>query len=271
LLPPSANPTAFSPETLVAYMDWVGVDKAVLLQGGFYGNKNDYVASAVARWPDRLVGAGYVDPCAVDAEEMFRHCVEELGFWVLKFELSVETGLVGLHADLRLDGERMAWIWAEAERRELVVSLDLGAVGSASYQTDALRSVLDRHPRLRVVIAHLAQPPLAAVDDSEREALWEAQLLLARRPNVWLDLSALPAYAATIEEYPFPTAQAYIERAVELLGADRLLWGSDVPGLLSVATYTQLLGFVARHCDFLAAGDRARILGLNAEDIYFSG
>jgi predicted TIM-barrel fold metal-dependent hydrolase len=120
------------------------------------------------------------------------------------------------------------------------------------------------------VIAHLAQPPLAAAGNSEREALWEAQLLLARRPNVWLDLSALPAYAATIEEYPYPTAQSYIERAVELVGADRLLWGSDVPGVLSVATYAQLFGFVARHCDFLAAGDRARILGLNAEDLYFS-
>jgi predicted TIM-barrel fold metal-dependent hydrolase len=270
LLTPSANPTSFSPETLLAYMDWAGVDKAVLLQGGFYGDKNDYVASAVARWPDRLVGAGYFDPCAAGAEEAFRRCVDELGFWILKFELSVETGLVGLHPDLRLDGERMAWIWYEAERRDLVVAVDLGAVGSASYQTDALRSVLDRHPRLRVVIAHLAQPPIATVGDPELDALWEAQLRLARRPTVWLDLSSLAAYAATIEEYPYPTAQSCIRRAVELLGADRLLWGSDLPGLLSVATYPQLLAFVARRCDFLDAHDRARILGLNAEDVYFA-
>jgi len=270
LLTPSANPTAFSPETLLAYMDWAGVDKAVLLQGGFYGDKNSYVASATARWPDRLVGAGYIDPCAADAEKVFRRCVDELGFRILKFELSVETGLVGLHPQLRLDGESMSWIWDEAKRRDLVVTLDLGAVGSASYQTDALRAILDRHPRLKVVIAHLAQPPIAAIDDSELDLRWEAQLLLARRPNVWLDLSSLPGYAAAIEEYPYPTAQAYVRRAVELVGADKLLWGSDVPGVLPVATYPQLLGFVAQHCDFLADDDRKRILGLNAEQVYFS-
>jgi hypothetical protein len=270
LLPPCAGATSFAPETLLAHMDWAGVDRAVLLQGSFYGEQNDYVARAVARWPDRFVGAAHIDPRAADAQAALDRCVEHDGFRILKLELSVDTGFVGLYPDLRLDDERTAWLWEAADRHGLVVTVDLGAVGTASYQTGPLRAVLERHPDLRLVIAHLAQPPVAAAGEPGLEELWEEQVLLARRSHVWLDLSSLPAYAAAVEEPPYPTAQRYVHRAVELVGADRLLWGSDAPGLLSVATYPQLLAFVARHCDFLSPAERAGVLGGNAERVYFS-
>ena len=270
LLPPSPGTTSFTPETLLAHMDRAGVDRAVLLQGSFYGDKNDYVARAVARWPDRFAGTAYVDPRASDAEAVLERCVEQHGFRILKLELSVGTGFLGLYPDLRLDDDRTAWLWEAADRHGLVVTVDLGSVGSASYQTAPLRTVLERHPRLRVVIAHLAQPPVARAGDLVLEGAWEQQVLLARRPDVWLDLASLPAYAAAVEGPPYPTAQRYIRRAVELVGADRLLWGTDAPGLLSVATYPELLAFVAEHCDFLTADERAAVLGGNAERPYFS-
>lgn len=270
LLTPCSSPTAFSAETLIAHMDWAGVDKAVVLQGGFYGDKNAYVAEAVARWPDRLVGAAYLDPCAPDPDAAFRRCVDEYGFRIIKLELSVATGLVGLYPDLRIDGDELSWIWDEAERLDLVCVLDLGAVGAASYQTEALRSVLDRHPGLRVVIAHLAQPPVSSANDDAVDAQWQEQVMLARRPRVWFDLSSLPAYAATFEDFPFPTASRYIERAMAMVGADKLLWGTDVPGVLPIATYPQLLSFVARHCAFLSDLERQKILGGNAEAVYYS-
>jgi predicted TIM-barrel fold metal-dependent hydrolase len=268
LLPPLMEKTAFPPEALLGNMDWAGVDKAVLLQGPFYGEANDYIARAVRQWPDRFIGAGHVDPCAPDAREMFRRCVDEHGFYILKFEMSVGTGLVGLYPDLRLDGERMAWIWDEAERRRLIVTLDLGAVGAASYQTDAVRTVSERHPHVKIVICHLAQPPIAQHEDTESDRLWQEQVQLASHPNVWFDISALPAYASSVEEYPYPLACDYIRRAVEVVGVDKLMWGTDAPGLLGQATYPQLLNYVARHCDFLSQQDIAKVLGKTAQQIY---
>ena len=268
LLPPLMEKTSFPPEALLANMDWAGVDKAVLLQGPFYGEANDYVARAVRQWPDRFIGAGHVDPCADNAREMFRRCVEEHGFTILKFEMSVSTGLVGLHPDLRLDGEAMAWIWEEAERRGLVITLDLGAVGSASYQTEAVRTVMERHPHVKIVICHLAQPPISQKDDSRLDRLWQEQLRLATHPNLWFDLSALPAYASAIEDYPYPSAQACIRRAVEMVGVDKLMWGTDAPGLLGVATYPQLLSYFVHRCDFLSEIDMKKILGENAWHVY---
>ena len=66
LLPPFNETTAFTAEMLLAQMDWAGVERAVLLQGPFYGEANATVASAVKRWPDRFLGAFAPDPRASD-------------------------------------------------------------------------------------------------------------------------------------------------------------------------------------------------------------
>ena len=49
-------------------------------------------------------------------------------------------------ADLQLDEPGLAWLWPAAERQGVIVVLDLGAVGSASYQTEAVASIVNRHP-----------------------------------------------------------------------------------------------------------------------------
>src|SRR5258706_15136743 len=60
-LPPIADEVRFTPEMLLEFMDLAGVDRAVLLQGPFYGDMNEYVLQAVRRWPRRLIGAAYLD------------------------------------------------------------------------------------------------------------------------------------------------------------------------------------------------------------------
>ncbi len=261
-VPPFRRETTFPPDVLVAQMDWAGVDKAVLLQGSFHGESNAYVAQAVARYPERFIGAAFVDPRAPDAQASFAQLTGPGGFSVLKLEMSVGWGFTGLYPDLRLDEPGLAWLWPAAEQQGVIMVLDLGAVGIASYQTEAVAGIVTSHPALRVVIAHLAQPPLVAPDDAHLNALWEAQIALGRHANVWFDLAALPAYAP--EDYPFPTARRYIERAVQLVSAERLMWGSDVPGLLAHATYPQIVSYVARHCPFLSPNERAAVLGENA-------
>jgi predicted TIM-barrel fold metal-dependent hydrolase len=267
LMPPLAADTSFSAQALLEYMDWVGVDKAVLLQGPFYGDMNEYVRQAVDRWPDRFIGTVGFDPWSGGASEAFGPTLDTLGFRNVKLELSDQTGLIGLHPEARLDDEPLAWFWEESERRGLTITLDLGNIGGRGYQTRELENVLSRHPDLRLVIAHLAQPPVGAEEDSGLDRLWQEQLLLARHPEVWLDLASLPAYGEN-EEYPFVRAIRYVRRAVDLVGAAKLMWGSDIPGLLVHATYAQILGFVARHCDFLTEAELEMVLGGNALQVY---
>jgi len=270
MLPPFPGRTRFPPEVALDYLDWAGVDRAVLLQGSFYGECNAAVARAVRQWPDRFTGAAFVDPRGPNPPAALRRRANE-GFRILKFEMSVGTGFLGLYPDLRLDEPAFVDLYALAAELGFTITLDLGAVGSASYQTAAVEALARRHPETRLVIAHLAQPPLAAQYAApatpEQDAAWEAQLALGRLPNVWFDLSALPFFAGP-EEYPWPSAIMAVQRAAALIGADRLLWGTDLPGTLAGATYHQLQRWVSRHCDFLSPEARAAVLGGTAAKVY---
>lgn len=270
LLPPFSEVTAFTAEMLLAQMDWAGVDRAVLLQGPFYGEANAYIASAIARWPDRFVGAFAPDPFAPDARQIYRRCVEDYGLRIVKFELTEPTGLTGRYPDMRIDTPSLDWLFAAAQRDGLVVTFDLGKIGSRSYQTEAAATIADGYPDLQIVIAHLAQPPIATPGDDGLNAEWTRQILLGHKANVSFDTSALPAYADVYDEYPYTVAQGYIRRAVDLIGAEKILWGTDVPGLLTSGSYRQLLQYVRSHCEFLSADEMSQVLGENALRVYWS-
>jgi predicted TIM-barrel fold metal-dependent hydrolase len=130
-----------------------------------------------------------------------------------------------------------------------------------------VRNLLVGHPGLKVVIAHLAHPPIGKERDQQLDQLWQDQVNLAQYPNLWFDLAALPSYSAT-EDYPYPTARKYIQRAVEMVGPEKIMWGTDVPGLLTYATYQQLLNLVTRTCDFLSESDLEKVVGGNAQQVY---
>ncbi len=263
VLPPHAIQTKSTPEMLIEYMDWGGVDRTMLLQGPFYGQCNWYASEAIKRYPDRLFGAAFLDPWSPGWRSQFEEAVEELGFRAVKLELSEATGLVGLHPDLRMDDPDVAWLWAELERRKFTLTLDLGAVGAPSYQTRAVRGIIEQHPDLRIIIAHLCQPNPSVDQDAGRLALGKEQVSLSQAPNVWMDTAALPAYLDA-EGYPCPSARHYLLMAVDLVGPDKIMWGTDVPGLLLAATDRQLVTAGWAHSDFLSHEDQVKIMGGNA-------
>jgi len=267
MLPPLCAAVSFPPEVLIAHMDWAGVDKAMLLQGPFYGNQNPLVLEALRRYPDRLVGAAYLDPWAADARREFDSIAEAQVFRAVKLEFSEPTGLCGLYPDAKLDAPQIAWLWDELEGRGLVVVLDLGGVGSRSYQTTAVRAVAEAHPRLRIVIAHLGQIRPAVVADPNLLGQWHEQIDLGRLPNVWFDCASLVAYCAE-EEYPYPSAGEFLRRTLDRIGARKILWGTDIPGLLGQLNYRQLVDLGLRHSRFLTPGEQIMFLHGNAARLY---
>ena len=267
LLPPYNKTTVFTPEMLIANMDWAGVDKAVLLQGPFYGECNSYVLEALNRYTDRLVGAAYFDPWGQNNRKELENLIASSGFRVVKLECSEATGLCGLHPNAMLDMPDIAWLWDTLERRGLVLTLDLGAIDSRSYQTDAVRAIAEGYPDLRIVIAHLGQPNPSMEADVERWDLWLEQIDLGQLPNVWFDTAALPAYLPD-EDFPYPTAERYLHLAVERIGSSKILWGTDLPGLLRHLNYPQLVKLAKLHTQSLSSNERAMILGENAMRVY---
>lgn len=267
MTPPSFINNSFPGEVVVEYMDWIGVGKAVLCQGTLYGFHNEYVSSLVRRWPKRFVGCVLVDPILENSVEILKYAIEGLGLRALKLELSEFCGLLGLHPQLKLNHPKLQRFWKSFASYDLPLIIDLGPVASKSYQLEELEKVLSSHTGIRtVIICHLGG--ICAKDEVSKkiEERWMEFLSMAQRRGFYLDLASLPTFFN--EEYPCPIAQKYVEIAFKTLGAEHLLWGSDIPGTLTRVTYRQALDIVRGHCTFFSSSEKRLILGENAHRIY---
>lgn len=260
IIPPELGDKEFTPETLLSVLDAHNVAKAILLQGHLYGFQNAYVNEAVNKYPQHFLGAGIVDPYCVDVADIVSHLVNDLHYNILKFEFSSGAGLMGYHPDFKIDGPEMDLIWDIVAGKNLVVVLDAGSVGMASFQIEGMANIVRRFPGVRLVIAHLLAPPMGS-----ESSLFPA-LRILKHDNIWFDLSALP-WNVSPEEYPYPTSQKYIAKAKNIVGAEHLIWGTDIPAMLTVATYQQLIDFIITS-DIFAADELEAVMANNAENVY---
>ena len=135
-----------------------GVERAVLLQGGYLGFQNLYSWQAQQKWPDRFLAAGAYDPYSRSRDGIVRRLFEELGLRVVKFEVSTGSGLMANHPVFPLDGEVMEREAAFAQEHGLVFVIDIGKLGSPSSQIQALRRLIRRHAGMKFVVCHLLAP-----------------------------------------------------------------------------------------------------------------
>jgi predicted TIM-barrel fold metal-dependent hydrolase len=59
-----------------------------------------------------------------------------------------------------------------------------------------------------------------------------------------------------------------VRTLVEEVGAEKLMWGSDMSACERTVTYSQSMLLFQSRCDFLTAEQRAAILGGNLERLY---
>jgi predicted TIM-barrel fold metal-dependent hydrolase len=68
--------------------------------------------------------------------------------------------------------------------------------------------------------------------------------------------------------YPCPRSVGLLREAVELAGAKKLLWGSDLPVTFSLHTYRQLVEWVRLGAAFLSEAQIKQILHDNARTVF---
>lgn len=224
-------------EQVLEIMDQNQVERAVLLQGNYYGFQNLYTYDAVQKYPNRFVGAASYDPFSRNKDQICRHLFEELGFGIVKFEVSTGSGLMSNHPTMPLDGEVMEEAYRYADEKGLVFVIDIGKCGSESWQVEALRNAITQHPNLKFVVCHL----LAASMADEEKLKWGLGLLSL--PNVWFDLAAIP-HNCRPDIYPYENARHYLKLAKEITGADRLMFGTDIPSPLKRDSYEHYVSYI---------------------------
>ena len=123
-----------------------------------------------------------------------------------------------------------------------------------------LQRWMERYPDVTVVHTHGLNWRLFLDGDG----LTLPQEVWAPFENPKLHLQLLfPINLGNLWDYPMPQVQPTIEECVQRIGADRLLWGTDMPLVLRYWSYRQNIDYIRRYCDFLGQREKDQILGDN--------
>ncbi len=263
--PPSVTNMAYPADRLVAEMDYAGVDKALLHRTPYLGVGNDFIADCVRRFPDRLFGLAHVqewlivgDPDA--AAEQTRVAVEEMGLSGLHF-LPPQLDLYGQTGPW--DGPGLCPFWDRVAEMKIPVFLSLRErqeprLDSYLTELETLMRWMDRYPEVNVVHTHGF--PWRLFIDGDTLQLPEPVWVPFENPNLHLQL-LFPITLGNVWDYPMPQVRSTIDECVRRIGADRLMWGTDMPIVTRFWTYQQNIDFIRLYCDFLAPNDLDLIFG----------
>jgi len=248
---PSFESSSALAETYIAYMDWCNIDKGLIVNNIVYGYHNDYVANAVLKWPDRLAALALVD--ITKGEETAKEIDQIMGTGIFKgIKLEIPSALQCCPG-LSINDKLFSPFWRKCNELKLTIMVHL-----RPNDIKDLEIIYQNYSNIVFIISHLGNPPY----DN-----WENFLTFAQKSRIFVEISALPFQFSSLEEYPYPIAQNYIHKAKEALGAEKLIWGSDFPMLLSFCTYQQTLNLVKNNCNFFSEKEKKKVLGENIANL----
>jgi L-fuconolactonase len=239
-------------DALVAAMDQAGIAKAVVVQAStVYGHDCRYLVEAVRAHPQRLVGVFSIDPLADDAVEQMKRWISEDMVGVRLFTTgSTMPGQAHWLAD---KASYPAWEYAEANQIPVCLQMTIAGI-------PMLRILLERFPKVRVLLDHLARPDLS---DGPPYAKAQPLFDLVNHPGVHLKLTNRTIAAAG---EGVSTAATFIPHVVRAFGAERILWGSNFPA--AEGALSDLLSEAKAAVASLPQNERAMIFAGAARTLY---
>jgi predicted TIM-barrel fold metal-dependent hydrolase len=255
-------------ELLIAEMDVAGVDKVFCIsydaediwwgmrQRGFsiedFGGGRKYTLLGVRNFPDRLLWFNTLkDPRKYDVPALIEQDKND-GVTGLK----VFPGFMGID----LDDAKLLESLQVAERLglPLLISFEVlrpPTTRSLAEYCEQLPRLLEQLPDLQVCLLHAgcADPLTPAIDAVAALTREYPQLYLstAYPGEVWDDGT----------EYPFPNYLRRMKRLAELVGPEKMMWGTDWPWFEHAFKYPQAVDAIRLHADFLDDAGRQAFLG----------
>ena len=231
------------PSTLLRLMRSNGVEKTVVVHVIHYRWDCRYAGDTIKANPQKFHGVCRVNPTAASAAEDLTNWVRDYGFHGVR--LSPSAGPSG---DWINDRTQMDRIW----RRASVLKVPMCILCPISRIPD-VEKVIQRHADLDVCIDHMADCPVDRPDELKK------LLALARFPRVFVKISHL--WSLSKEQYPYRDTYDQVKRLFDKFGPQRLMWGTDWPGVEGYCGYEKALALYRDEIDFLTDVDRQWILG----------
>ena len=240
MLPPFMIDGENTAEVFLSNMDYAQVSAAVVVQEIIDGNQNEYLAELQQKYPDRFLCCGMIDGKATSLE------IQDSGFKFQAYAMPghrVERSLLDfmpIFKTLEKEGRILSMCLADDER-----------------QIGEFEEVIQECPEMKIAIGHFGMVTTPN---------WRNQILLARHKNVMIESGGI-TWLYNSEFYPFPTAVRSIKEAADMVGMDKLMWGSDYPRTITAITYRMSYDFIYKST-MLTDDEKALFLGRNAEKFY---
>ena len=250
MLPPFMTDGVNSAEVFLSNMDYAQVSAAVVTQEFIDGFQNDYLAEVTVRYPDRFFVCGMCEFRKPGYLDQARQLIAQ-GFKGIKIpaqRLLLKEGRV------RLNCEEMMQMFHLMEQNRVLLSIDMA---DGDTQVGELEEVIQECPKLKVAIGHFGMVT---------RPQWKEQIRLARHPHVRIESGGI-TWLFNDEFYPFKGAVRAIREAAELVGFEKLMWGSDYPRTITAITYRMSYDFVSKSTE-LTEREKALFLGENACSFY---
>lgn len=239
-------------------LDGVGVDQVILVQViNDAGETDDFLRLAVE--VDRVAGvvgwADLLDPGVGDALDA----------------LSATGPLVGVRHQAQAEADPGAWLAAfgagagpgSLADRGLACDLMLRPV-----QLEDCVAVVERWPDVRWVLDHAGKPPIAGGWGSPEARAWAALVsALGPLPQLTVKLSGLTTMA-DLDRWTAPDLTPWVDHLLEVVGPERLMFGSDWPVSRRAGEYGRTVGAVRDVLARLSPDEQDRILRGTATEVY---
>ena len=271
--PPNLRSLEYTPHSLIAEMDYAGVDVALLHVDVMLGRSSSFQADCVKAYPDRLRSMAPVDEWRVAAEtdaciDELRTAVEELHLDAIKFN----PPHAHYSSPEAWDSESFRPFWDAATELGVPIFFTLGSGPSDRSLTATVEEQrrgylgellvlmrwMERYPEALCSLTHGFPWRLFLEGDGLQlpDEIWEP----FQNPRLSLEV-CFPVRLGDLFDFPYREVWPTLELMVVNIGSDRLLWGTDMPFQNRFCTYRQSRRWIEAHCDFLDAGSIADIMG----------
>jgi predicted TIM-barrel fold metal-dependent hydrolase len=234
---------------MLASMDAGRVDKSVIFgfpwkNDGLFKRHNDYISEVVSRYPDRFIGLGCFDPFSDGVAEETHRCLKEGGLSGIGELAFYQSGI----ADDALVRLKPVMEICSALNFPVLIHTNEPVghqyPGKTPNTLTQIYQLIDTYPQNKIVLAHWGG------------GLFFFSLLKKevkqRLKRVLFDTAASPyLYDANVYRL-----------AIELVGAEKILFGSDFP-LLPPARYFEEMKTVG-----LSDEEMKQICGINAAKLF---
>lgn len=260
MMPPAFSRSSSDVETLLAYMDWQGVERSVLVPNAIYGYHNGFVYETVKKLPDRFSAIALVDITKGEAAVPELRQRAEEGFMGIKIEM---RSTFQCCAQKSLIQSGLDPVWEACDELGSIIMIHPTEPGHLRQ----IGILSERYQNVRFVICHMGAE--VAIGAKASPSDWKYLLdLTAFRGNMWIETSSIANYCN--EQLFFDNTISLLREAYRAVGHKKILWGSDYPCMLMFATYRQMIDLIRVGCSEISQEHQQSILYGNALELFWA-